>query len=87
MYLNYLDKKFYYEIHGDVINPAIIFCHGVSMDHESFKPQIECLKENYCVITWDMPFHGKSGKIDYKSNFGEVSADIITKILDAHGIK
>ncbi len=33
--------------------PAVIFSHGFLMDREMFKPQVEALREEFRVITWD----------------------------------
>lgn len=67
--------------------PAVVFFHGVAMDHRSFKRQVEALKENYRVIVWDMPFHGKSSAIDKNVSFSEASADFIMGIMDVLNIR
>ncbi len=33
--------------------PAVIFSHGFLMDREMFKPQVEALRGDFRVITWD----------------------------------
>ena len=76
----------YYEVYGPENAPAVMFFHGVAMDHQSFKTQVEALKENYRVIVWDMPFHGKSSAIDKDISFSEASADFIMKIMDVLNI-
>jgi len=56
--------RVYYEIYGREDAPAIIFSHGINMNHETFKAQAETLQEKYRVITWDLPYHGKSSPIN-----------------------
>ena len=82
MYLKNELGKVYYEVHGREDAPAIIFSHGVNMNHETFKYQVEALQQEYRVIVWDMPYHGKSAPIDYKLPFSETAADFISDLLD-----
>lgn len=72
----------YYEVHGPEDAPAIVFCHGVTMDHQTFGEQVKALKENYRVIVWDMPYHGKSTEIDESLQFSATAADFIIELLD-----
>ncbi|GIN64356.1 hydrolase [Robertmurraya siralis] len=39
---------------------AIVFCHGLTADHTLFDKQVDHLKPEYPLITWDYPLHGKS---------------------------
>ncbi len=82
MYLETKMGKVYYEVHGCDEAPAIIFSHGINMNHETFKAQAETLKEKYRVIIWDMPYHGQSSPIDDRLPFSETSADLISELLD-----
>jgi pimeloyl-ACP methyl ester carboxylesterase len=50
-------QTLYYEDTGGD-GPAVIFSHGLFMDHEMFAPQVEALKGQYRVITWDERGHG-----------------------------
>ena len=54
----------YYEVYGPENAPAVLFSHGVAMDHRTFESQIRALEERYRVIVWDMPYHGYSSPID-----------------------
>jgi pimeloyl-ACP methyl ester carboxylesterase len=38
--------------------PAVIFSHGLLMDHEMFAPQVSALRGKYRCITWDERDHG-----------------------------
>ena len=49
-------QKLYYEDTGGS-GPAVIFSHGLFMDHEMFAPQVEALKGKYRCITWDERGH------------------------------
>jgi len=83
MYLENSVGKVYYEVHGaENEGPVVFFAHGVSMDHRTFEPQVEALKERYKVIVWDMPYHGLSSPIDFKLSFVDTAADYAIQILD-----
>lgn len=77
----------YYEVYGPEKAPVIVFCHGVTMDHQTFKEQVDALKDNYRVIIWDMPYHGKSSEIDDRLQFSTTAADFIIEMLDTLGAK
>jgi pimeloyl-ACP methyl ester carboxylesterase len=49
-------QRLYYEDTGGV-GPAVIFSHGLFMDHEMFAPQVAALKDHYRCITWDERGH------------------------------
>jgi pimeloyl-ACP methyl ester carboxylesterase len=46
---------YYADTGGD--GPAVVFSHGLFMDHEMFAPQVEALKRRYRCITWDERGH------------------------------
>ncbi|HUO11305.1 MAG TPA: alpha/beta hydrolase [Caulobacteraceae bacterium] len=50
-------QRLYYEDSGGS-GPAVIFSHGLLMDHEMFAPQVEALRSKYRCITWDERGHG-----------------------------
>lgn len=39
---------------------CLIFTHGLTANHTMFKKQIEFFKENFTILTWDVPLHGES---------------------------
>ena len=49
----------YYEDTGGP-GPAVIFSHGLLMDHEMFAPQVKALRGGYRCITWDERGHGRT---------------------------
>lgn len=42
------------------LGPAVIFLHGLLMDHTMFDAQVEALSDRYRLITPDLRGHGKS---------------------------
>lgn len=52
-------QELYYEDTGGT-GPAIVFSHGLLMDHEMFAPQVEALRDRYRCITWDERAHGQT---------------------------
>ncbi len=59
---------------------CIVFTHGVTADHSMFEKQVEYFKQEYTVITWDVPLHGLSRPY---SNFTyENCAHDLMRILD-----
>ena len=74
--------KFYYQVHGPQEAPAIFFSHGVGIDQRTFDDQVQALQGGYRVITWDMPYHGRSDSIDKKLSFSNTAADLLIAIMD-----
>ena len=62
--------------------PALVFSHGLFMDHEMFRPQIALLSGRYRCIAWDERGHGRtaSGQLDPFTYYD--SADDLVAILD-----
>ena len=87
MYFENKAGKIYYEIYGREDAPCVLFSHGINMNHETFKGQVDALQEEYRVIVWDMPYHGKSNPIDNRLPFSEAAADFIKDLLDHLEIK
>lgn len=82
MYYENAIGKIYYEVHGAKNAPPVIFTHGVMMDHRTFREQVEALKEEYQVIVWDMPYHGKSSSIDEGLHLSGTAADFLIELMD-----
>ena len=52
---------FYWIAHHE--NPqakCIVFTHGLTANHSMFEKQTEHFSQEYTVITWDVPLHGRS---------------------------
>ena len=43
--------RFFYEEQGS--GPAVVFSHGIFMDHSSFSEQLKDLSDEYRCIAWD----------------------------------
>ena len=77
-------QNIYFEDKGGS-GPAVIFSHGLLMDHEMFAPQVDALRSQYRVITWDERGHGQTG--DAKAPFSYYdSADDLAALLKHLGI-
>lgn len=77
----------YYEVYGPEEAPAVVFSHGVAMDHRTFETQVKALADRYRVIVWDMPYHGRSSAIDKKLRFSTTAANFIIALLDELNIR
>lgn len=71
----------YYERHGD--GPAIVFIHGAGWDHRSWAPQVDAFRDDYEVVTYDVPGHGKSGTTDRPLESRGEGADHLAGLVDA----
>jgi pimeloyl-ACP methyl ester carboxylesterase len=50
-------QRLYYEDTGGA-GPAVVFSHGLLMDHTMFAPQVEALRGRFRCIAWDERGHG-----------------------------
>lgn len=58
-----LNSNIYINIEGDKNNEVIVFVHGLGDEASAiWYESIKKLKNNYCVITFDLPGFGKSSK-------------------------
>lgn len=63
---------------------CIVFTHGLTADHSMFEKQTEYFKNDYTVITWDIPLHGLSQQ--YQVFTYKNCTDDLLAILDQEGI-
>ncbi|MGH8540820.1 MAG: alpha/beta fold hydrolase, partial [Stenotrophobium sp.] len=77
-------QKLYYEDTGGK-NPAVIFSHGLLMDHEMFAPQVDALRGRYRVITWDERGHGQTNDAAAPFSYYD-SADDLAALLKHLGV-
>lgn len=66
--------KIYYKVNGE--GQPIIFIHGFSEDHRSFKIQQNVLSRKYKIITYDLRGHGRSDRVDYGLNLRRYAQDL-----------
>jgi pimeloyl-ACP methyl ester carboxylesterase len=78
-------RIFYTDTGGD--GPAIVFSHGLLMDHEMFAPQVTALSDRYRCISWDERGHGKTAGESLLAFSYYDSANDLAALLDHLGIE
>ena len=68
------NTKLYYEIKGE--GPPVVFIHGFTDDHNSFRIQQRVLSKKCKTITYDLRGHGMSHNIDYGLNIERFALDL-----------
>lgn len=79
-------QHLYYEDTGGT-GPAIVFSHGLMMDHEMFAPQVAAFREHYRCITWDERGHGLTASDELPPFSYYDSAEDLVSLLDYLGIQ
>jgi len=79
-------QKLYYEDTGGS-GPAVVFSHGLFMDHEMFAPQVTALRDRYRVISWDERGHGGTAGADLAPFTYYDSADDLAALLASLGVE
>lgn len=51
---------YYWHTEIDAKKQTLFFLHGLTANHTMFEKQVEYFKDNYNLIVWDAPMHGKS---------------------------
>lgn len=64
----------YYEVKGEGL--PIVFIHGFTEDHNSFRIQQRALSKKYKVITYDLRGHGVSDRVDYGLSIERFALDL-----------
>lgn len=64
----------YYEIKGEGL--PIVFIHGFTEDHNSFRIQQKVLSKNNKVITYDLRGHGVSDRVEHGLNLERFALDL-----------
>jgi pimeloyl-ACP methyl ester carboxylesterase len=75
--------RIFYEDTGSD-SPAIVFSHGLLMDHEMFAPQMEALSDEFRCIAWDERGHGDTTTEGSWSYWD--SAEDVVGLLDHLGV-
>jgi pimeloyl-ACP methyl ester carboxylesterase len=78
------DQWIHYEDTGGHL-PPIVLAHGLLMDYEMFVPQLESLRSQWRVITWDARCHGETETTDDLFSYWDL-ADDLKGLLDHLGI-
>lgn len=77
-------KKMHYQEYGSYTKKALVFLHGNSFDSSVFLKQVNAFKEEFRVITIDLPGHGSSEKLEEYSL--PVIAQRVFFVLDSLGL-
>ncbi|MGO4889411.1 alpha/beta fold hydrolase [Anaerobacillus sp. MEB173] len=76
------DLQIHYEIEGE--GKPLVILHGLGNNSQSWRKQLEGLKDKFTVIAWDAPGYGKSSdpKEEYKtfSQFTDVLKGFIERL-------
>lgn len=76
----------YYEDNGS--GPAVLLSHGYSATTRMWAGQVDALKNQYRIITWDMRGHGQSDSPDDAAAYSEqATVDDMAAILKHLGIE
>ncbi|MBV8247752.1 MAG: alpha/beta hydrolase [Comamonas sp.] len=80
-------QNLYYEDSGGR-GPAIVFSHGLLMDHTMFASQVQALQERFRCICWDERGHGRTADPDHCAPFSYYdSADDLAALLKYLGVE
>ena len=60
---------------GGTEGATVVFLHGATLDHRSWTPQTDALRDRYCVVVPDLRGHGAStGRFDFDAAVEDVLA-------------
>ncbi|WP_280191325.1 alpha/beta fold hydrolase [Delftia sp. PS-11] len=80
-------QNLYYEDTGGR-GPALVFSHGLLMDHTMFAPQVQALQGRFRCICWDERGHGQTADPQHCAPFDYYdSADDLAALLAHLGVK
>ena len=78
-------KVFYWRSETwDARKDTLFFLHGLTADHSMFDRQTPAFADDYNILTWDTPAHGRSRPFS-AFDFGDTS-EYIKSILDKHSV-
>lgn len=83
--INRLDCPLHYWIKGTHDKPVIVLTHGAMLDHRMFEAQIDALKQDFRLLTWDMRGHGQSQPMGEPFTVPRAVEDLLA-ILQAENI-
>jgi 3-oxoadipate enol-lactonase len=66
---------------------AVIFCHGVGMDHRTFQHQSDALQGKYRTLLWDLPGHGQSTLTDYNTRYSHIASLCLQGLIQERKIE
>lgn len=74
-----------YWIDGIRKRPRLLLLHGALMDHRMFYPQVNHFRDDYFIITPDLPAHGRSRP--YQDFSFQNTVDDLLAILDRENVR
>jgi 3-oxoadipate enol-lactonase len=80
------DQWIHYEDTGGSVGPPIVLAHGLLLDGELFRPQIEAREPGSRIITWDARCHGQTETTEDPFTYWDL-ADDLRGLLDHLGIE
>jgi len=80
-----IGKVIHYDVRGPSAAPAVVLTHGGGLNGAMFEPQLAALSDEFRVVTWDMPGHGRSAPLEANLDVPTV-ADQMIATMDAEGI-
>jgi len=80
----YQDKSIYYQVEGQ--GTTLILLHGFMEDMSMWSVHSATLSNQYCVISIDLPGHGKSEVISNNHSM-ELMADLVKQVMDLEQVK
>jgi pimeloyl-ACP methyl ester carboxylesterase len=75
----------YYEDTGGE-GPVLVFNHGLLLDIEMYRPQIDALRDRYRCIAWDQRGFGRTGEVARPFTYWDSAKDALA-VLDAAGVE
>lgn len=75
----------YYERYGE--GPPLVCLHGATSEHQLWKHQVEALRDEYEVITYDLRGHGKTGGSDFPQYTVDLYADDLHALVQELGLE
>jgi pimeloyl-ACP methyl ester carboxylesterase len=72
-----------YSVSGE--GPALVLIHGVGMNRSVWAPQVDALKNEFRVVSYDMLGHGGSALPSAQPDLGEYASQLV-RLLDHLGI-
>jgi len=85
-YFKFENKNIFYEISGEG-EPLLLF-HGNSVSSRMFHPLLKFYAENYNVILFDFPGHGKSSRLKkFETDFWYYNSKVANVLLEELNLK
>ena len=78
------NARIYYQIKGQ--GKPIVFIHGFSEDHDSFRIQQRILSKKYKIVTYDLRGHGTSDRVDFGLSLERFALDL-KELIDKLDLK